>query len=107
MKRQEDFKGGSFYCGYSDKKGEDSLFFDDGELEASVYSYEIASCGTITLDKLQTLNVYNAMKVYYETTKKGLELRRNKKKFCPYCGSEKERISDDECIDCWNKFENL
>jgi len=69
LKKDEKFDSDYKYSGYCDNKGDNDLYFDDGELTATAYSYEIATSGTITLDKKQTREVYEFMKRYYEQEK--------------------------------------
>jgi hypothetical protein len=52
------------YCGYYDD--EDSIYFVNGCLEATAYSYEIGSTGNINLNEEQTLNIYKVMKKHFE-----------------------------------------
>lgn len=57
--------------GFESKDGDNGIFFSNGELDASAYSYEISSVGSVSLDKQQTYAVYQAMKAYYK--KMGME----------------------------------
>jgi hypothetical protein len=55
------------YCGfYGGYQGSDSLYFDDGKLEAATYSYEIGGVGNIKLSIEETKEIYKAMKLYFE-----------------------------------------
>ena len=55
------------YCGfYGGCQDNDSLYFDDGRLEASTYSYEIGGVGNIKLSIKETKEIYKAMKRYFE-----------------------------------------
>lgn len=55
------------YCGfYGGYQNNDSLYFDDGKLEASTYSYEIGGVGNIKLSIEETREIYKAMKRYFE-----------------------------------------
>ena len=57
---------GEIYSGYSSENGDDTLYFVNGKLEASAYSYEIGGVGNIDLNKKQTKEVYLSMKKFYE-----------------------------------------
>lgn len=46
--------------------GHDSIYFEDGKLTASAYSYEIDGVGEVELTKEQTLEIYKGMKRYFE-----------------------------------------
>ena len=50
---------------YEDQKGS-FLYFEDGILGCSVYSYRIDSFGELDLSKQETRKFYEAMKEYYE-----------------------------------------
>jgi len=46
------------------------LYFDNGQLEASAYSYEIGGVGNIKLNDEQTYEIYLFMKAFYEKNNK-------------------------------------
>ena len=52
------------YCGFYNDN--DSLYFDNGKLTASAYSYEIGGVGNVELSEEQTKEIYKAMKRYFE-----------------------------------------
>lgn len=55
------------YCGYyGGKENNDSIYFNNGKLEASTHSYEIDGVGTVELTEKQTLEIYKQMKKYFE-----------------------------------------
>lgn len=66
LNKDEVFNDKNKYSGYCDKLGENDLYFDNGILEATAYSYEIGTSGTVSLTEEQTKEVYNFMKKYYE-----------------------------------------
>lgn len=65
IKDKEEING-DFYMGYSSKDGDDTIYFSNGKLEASAYSYEIGSVGFVELNKEQTKEIYLSMKRFYE-----------------------------------------
>lgn len=55
------------YCGYyGGNDNNDSIYFEDGELSSSAYSYEIGGVGNVKLSKQQTKEIYKIMKRYFE-----------------------------------------
>ena len=67
MKKDEGFNSDrSIYCGYYDSDSGDSIYFSDGKLESELDS-NVASSKTIMLSKNQTLDIYKAMKKYFES----------------------------------------
>jgi len=55
------------YIGFTDVKNYDNtIYFNDGCLDASAYSYSISSAGSIELNKEQTYEIYLFMKEFYE-----------------------------------------
>lgn len=64
MKLEEDKNKEKNYCGYYNE--ENSIYFDNGKLTASAYSYEIASVGDVELSEEQTKEVYRQMKRHFE-----------------------------------------
>tara|TARA_R110000824_G_scaffold190775_1_gene372339 strand:- start:343 stop:564 length:222 start_codon:yes stop_codon:yes gene_type:complete len=56
-----------FYSGFQSKDGNDSIYFDNGKIEATAYSYEIGSTGSVELNGEQTLELYLAMKKFYDS----------------------------------------
>lgn len=55
------------YTGFTDAKDRNNtMYFDNGHLEASAYSYEIGGTGSIQLDEEQTYEIYLFMKEFYE-----------------------------------------
>lgn len=52
-----------YYGGYENN---DSIYFENGKLSASAYSYEIGGVGNIELSKDETLQIYKAMKRFFE-----------------------------------------
>ena len=64
MELEEDKSKERNYCGYYNE--DDSIYFDDGKLTASAYSYEIASVGNVELTEEQTKEVYKQMKRHFE-----------------------------------------
>ena len=51
---------------YYYEEGEDYITFEDGELSASTYSYNIDSNGFAGLDETETRKLYEVMKTYYQ-----------------------------------------
>lgn len=67
--KDEEFSSESKHSGFCDKKGDNDLYFDNGVLNATAYSYEIGTSGTVSLNEEQTKQVYEFMKKYYEGEK--------------------------------------
>ena len=55
-----------YYSGFKSRDGDDTIYFEDGIIEATAYSYEIATVGNVELSPSQTYNLFLAMKKYYE-----------------------------------------
>lgn len=55
------------YCGfYGGYDNNDSIYFENGELNATAYRYEIGGTGNVRLSKEETLEMYKAMKKFFE-----------------------------------------
>lgn len=55
------------YCGwYGGYDNSDSIYFCEGKLTSTAYSYEIGGVGSIELTENQTLEIYKQMKRHFE-----------------------------------------
>ena len=64
--RLNDSNDAGYYSGFKSRDGDDTIYFEDGIIEATAYSYEIATVGNVELSPSQTYNLFLAMKKYYE-----------------------------------------
>lgn len=52
-----------YYSGFQSKDGDDTIYFVDGVIEATAYSYEI---GSVELNREQTYELFMAMRKFYD-----------------------------------------
>ena len=55
-----------YYSGFQSKDGDDTIYFVDGVIEATAYSYEIGSVGSVELNREQTYELFMAMRKFYD-----------------------------------------
>lgn len=55
-----------YYSGFTSKDGDNTLYFADGKMEASAYSYHIGGVGNVELNEEQTYDLFLAMKKFYD-----------------------------------------